>query len=111
MLKGSLAYSGPLYHKDTFKYTKGSDVYSFSLILLQVVCGAKEVDKVKAVARSVAHEDIALHDTAQLTRDENGWSLSDRHYAAAPQAHVYTPPGCGGHIHNTASSKLAVLFE
>ena len=48
-IRGTPAYLDPLY-VDTYKYTKASDVYSFGLVLLQVVCGAQDVDHAKHVA-------------------------------------------------------------
>ena len=69
VLKGTPAYLDPLY-VDTYKYTKASDVYSFGLVLLQVVCGAEDVDKAKHVAMQIDLDGTSAEAAGQLLLDK-----------------------------------------
>ena len=77
-LKGTIGYMDPLYQQ-TSRYTAASDVYSFGLVLLQVVCGAKDVQVAKQVATSMVDEKASVDDAVQLLLDQHVPEDTPRH--------------------------------
>ena len=65
---GTLPYLDPQYLQK-YKYTEASDVYAFGLVLLQTICGEKDINKVKQLIEKMNKESTSFEAAGQLFLD------------------------------------------